>query len=185
MRISEVETREHKDLAILPLLSSAGLVGWTRVLRVTHAFPGLSKDPPPQNGAPFMSFSPSWSELHKQKIVYGQPTDGKFGTIFEKLLPSYILTSGSLNQPKMLSKNWIKSIITNVCPIIWWAFQMSGLRPSAVRLWAHTPQHAQHRGQQTDRVELAGSEQFLLRHEAGKEKNKQEGSLWGRLFLSI
>lgn len=26
-----------------------------------------------------------------------------------------------LNRPKTLSKNWIKSIITNVCPLIWWA----------------------------------------------------------------
>jgi hypothetical protein len=59
---------------------------------------------------------------------------------------------------------------------------MSRLRPSAACLWAHTPEHAQHCGQQTDRAELAGSKQFLFRHEAGTEKNKQEGSLWDHLF---
>lgn len=116
---------------------AAGLVGWTRAHRVTHAFTGLPA-PPPQNGAPFISFHPAGLSFTNKILYKISPFDGKFGAIFGKLLPSYILTSGSLNQPKMLSKNWIKSIITNVCPLIRWASQMSSPRASAVCLWAHT-----------------------------------------------
>lgn len=185
---SEVENREHRNW-LFSLSSLCSLCsrpcGVDQGTQSDSCIPGGLPRTPPHNGAPFMSFHPAGLSCTNKRLYKISPRTVNSGPIFEKLSPSYVPTSGSLSQPKMLSKNWIKSIITNVCPIIGWAFQMSRLRPSAACLWAHTPEHAQRRGQQTDRVELAGSKQFLLRHEAGKEENELEGFLWDRPFLSI